>query len=72
MAKVPFSKLQASVNGAVTKMSYANKAGEQIVYEVKTYLPIKEKLEVVSNIINAIAEEIKNLAVYKSPSISPE
>lgn len=57
MAKVPFSKLQASVNGAVTKMSYANKAGEQIVYEVKTYLPIKEKLEVVSNIINSSLDE---------------
>ena len=52
MAKVPFSKLQASVNGEVTRMLYYNKAGEEVYYEVKHYLPIKEKLELVSNIIN--------------------
>lgn len=57
MAKVPFSKLQASVNNSVTKMSYANKAGEQIVYEVKAYLPIKEKLEVIANIVNNSLDE---------------
>jgi hypothetical protein len=52
MAKVPFSKLQASINGCDTQISYANKAGEEIRYEVKYYLPIKEKLELVSRIIN--------------------
>jgi hypothetical protein len=52
MAKVPFSKLQASINGCDTQISYANKAGEEIKYEVKYYLPIKEKLELVSRIIN--------------------
>lgn len=52
MAKVPFSKLQASVNGCDAQISYANKAGEEIKYEVKHYLPIKEKLELVSKIIN--------------------
>ena len=52
MAKVPFSKLQASINGCDTQISYINKAGEEIKYEVKHYLPIKEKLELVSRIIN--------------------
>lgn len=52
MAKVPFSKLQASINGCDAQISYANKAGEEIKYEVKHYLPIKEKLELVSRIIN--------------------
>ena len=52
MAKVPFSKLQASVNGCDACVSYMNRSGEEIKYEVKNYLPFKEKLELVSNIIN--------------------
>lgn len=52
MAKVPFSKLQATINNYVSEVSYPNKNGEEIKYEVKYYLPLKEKLEVVSNIIN--------------------
>ena len=52
MAKVPFSKLQACVNGSDCILGYYNKAGEEIRYEVKHYLPIKEKLELVSRIIN--------------------
>lgn len=52
MAKVPFSKLQAKVDSEVTKTLYYNLAGEEVYYEVKHYLPIKEKLELVSNIIN--------------------
>lgn len=52
MAKVPFSKLQASVNVQTSVASYCNKAGEEIKYEVKRYLPMSEKLELVSDIIN--------------------
>lgn len=52
MAKVPFSKLQAKVDGGATQNFYYNLAGEEVYYEVKHYLPIKEKLELVSNIIN--------------------
>ena len=52
MAKVPFSKLQASVNSGNEVRFYCNKAGEQINYEVKTYLPFKDKLDLVSRIIN--------------------
>lgn len=52
MAKVPFSKLQASMNNSDCILSYCNKAGEEIKYEVKTYLPFKEKLDLVSRIIN--------------------
>lgn len=57
MAKVPFSKLQASVDGGATRMFYYNKAGEEVYYEVKHYLPIKEKLELVSNIINQSVDD---------------
>ena len=52
MAKVPFSKLQAKVDGGVTKLFYYNLAGEEVYYEVKNYLPLEEKLELVSRIIN--------------------
>ena len=52
MAKVPFSKLQASVNSNEHQNFYCNKAGEKVYYEVKEYLPFAEKLELVSRIIN--------------------
>lgn len=52
MAKVPFSKLQASINGCDAKVFYYNKNGEEIYYEVKQYLPLKDKLELVSKVIN--------------------
>lgn len=52
MAKVPFSKLQAKVDGEVTKNFYRNLAGEEIYYEVKHYLPFVEKIDLVSRIIN--------------------
>jgi hypothetical protein len=52
MAKVPFSKFQAKMDGGVTKLSYHNLAGEDIYYEVKHYLPLAEKLDLVSRIIN--------------------
>ena len=52
MAKVPFSKFQASVNNNICQKSYCNKSGEDIYYEVKYYLPLGEKLELVTRIIN--------------------
>ena len=52
MAKVPFSKLQVSINNKVTTLSYANKNGENIEYEVKYYLPFRDKISLVSNVIN--------------------
>ena len=57
MAKVPFSKLQAKVNNATTKPFYYNLDGEEIYYEVKHYLPIKEKLDLVSRIINQSVDD---------------
>ena len=52
MAKVPFSKLQACVDGGANRCSYYNKAGEEIYYEVKHYLPFAEKLALVERIVN--------------------
>ena len=52
MAKVPFSKFQASMNTEIHELKYFNKSGEEIKYEVKSYLPFKDKLDLVSKIIN--------------------
>ena len=52
MAKVPFSKLQAVAFMDVGTAAYTNKSGEEIYYEVKKYLPIKEKLEMITRIVN--------------------
>lgn len=57
MAKVPFSKLQASADGGATDVFYYNKAGDEVYYEVKHYLPMKEKLDLVSRIINQSIDE---------------
>lgn len=57
MAKVPFSKLQAKVDGGATKNFYYNLAGEEVYYEVKHYLPFEEKLELVSRIINQSTDD---------------
>lgn len=57
MAKVPFSKLQACVDGCSSKLFYHNLANEEVYYEVKHYLPIKEKLELVSRIINQSVDD---------------
>ena len=57
MAKVPFSKLQVKIDSGVVNNFYHNTAGEKVYYEVKHYLPFKEKLELVSSIINNSIDE---------------
>ena len=57
MAKVPFSKLQASVSNYVHHNTYLNKSGEEVTYEVKQYLPMQEKLEMITRIINYAVDD---------------
>lgn len=57
MAKIPFSKLNAKLNQKVNTVSY-----NDCEIEVKEYLPITEKLDIISNIINDCLEE--NLNFY--------
>ena len=52
MAKVPFSKLEAKVCDLVCDIFYKNTKGEEIHFEVKYYLPVEEKMEMISKIIN--------------------
>lgn len=52
MAKVPFSKLDVKILDSVKILSHHNSKGEQIDYEVKFYLPVEEKMEMISKIIN--------------------
>ena len=57
MAKVPFSKLQANVNTATELISYCNKSGEAISYEVKKYLSFEEKINLVERIVNLSVDD---------------
>lgn len=52
MAKVPFSKLDVKINNSSCSQSYYTTKGEEIFYEVKYYLPVKEKIEMITRIIN--------------------
>ena len=57
MAKVAFSKLDLKVNNTENSITHVNNKGEEIIYEVKNYLPIKEKMELVSRIINQSTDD---------------
>lgn len=52
MAKVPFTKLGLKVNNNVYQLNYNDN-----IIEVKEYLPIKEKLELVSRVINLASDD---------------
>ena len=52
MAKVSLTKLGLKVNQSVKNIEF----NEQII-EVKQYLPINEKLELISSVINSAADE---------------
>jgi hypothetical protein len=47
MAKVPFSKLKCKIDDSVKEV----KLTDDIVIEVKQYLPIQEKLELIGKVI---------------------
>lgn len=57
MAKVPFSKLEVKPNTNICKPFYYNTKGEEVHYEVKYYLPVNEKLEMITKIINQSTDE---------------
>lgn len=52
MAKIPFSKLQATINNKVVQCCFYDKNGAELQYEVKQYLSLKDKIEMIQNIIN--------------------
>ena len=52
MAKIPFSKLQTSVSISTKQCKFLDRSGNEVFYEVKSYLPYIEKIEVVNNIVN--------------------
>ena len=57
MAKIPFSKLDIKVNTHDSVVCRENSKGEVVQYEVKNYLPIKEKMDLVSRIINQSTDD---------------
>ena len=57
MAKIPFSKLDLKVNTSEQVIHITNSKGEAVSFEVKTYLPVKEKMDLVSRIINQSTDD---------------
>ena len=57
MAKVPFSKLDIKLNTEANKIYFTNSKGEEICFEVKYYLPIQEKIDVITKIINQSTDD---------------
>lgn len=60
MAKIAFTKLGLKVNKEVTNISFNDQK-----IEIKQYVPANEKLDVISNIINASADDMKFYNVGK-------
>ena len=52
MAKVSFAKFGAKVNNHIEKIIYSISENESIEYEVKKYLPIKDKMELITSVVN--------------------
>ena len=52
MAKIPFTKLDFKVNDNIEIINFKNNNGEELKIEVKKYLPVQDKLEMISKIIN--------------------
>lgn len=57
MAKIPFSKLDIKINTQIDKVSYANTKNENYEIEVRCYLPIEEKMELISTILNKSVDD---------------
>lgn len=57
MAKVPFSKLDVKINGSDCINTYYNSKGEEVQYEVKQYLPLREKIDLVQKVINQSVDD---------------
>lgn len=52
MAKIPFSKFQSTINVTCDRYDVTDKNGNVICYEVRSYLPYKDRLEMVSKVVN--------------------
>ena len=57
MAKIPFSKLDIKINTQIDKVSYVNTKNENYEIEVRCYLPIEEKMELISTILNKSVDD---------------
>lgn len=57
MAKISFSKLDLKVNCEESVITHLNSKGEEVTYQVKNYLPMKEKMDLVSRIINQSTDD---------------
>ena len=57
MAKIPFSKLDIKINTQIDKVSYSNTKNENYEIEVRCYLPIEEKMELISTILNKSVDD---------------
>lgn len=57
MAKVSLSKLDIKINLDTKKIKYTNSRGEEYDIEVISYLPIEEKLSLITNVINKSIDE---------------
>jgi hypothetical protein len=57
MAKIAYSKLDLKVNDDITIISHVTSKDEMIEFEVKKYLPIEEKMEMISRIINLSVDD---------------
>lgn len=52
VSKTSFAKLGLKTNNSIKTFEWPDNDGKLTIIEVKQYLPIEEKLEVISNIIN--------------------
>ena len=57
MAKIAFSKLGLKMKSEPITASFCNSADEIMQIEIKPYLPVEEKLELIAAVINNVQDE---------------
>jgi hypothetical protein len=57
MAKVPFSKLDIKLKTEINKINFINSKGEEICFEVKYCLPIQDKIDIITKVINQSSDD---------------
>lgn len=52
MAKIPFSKLELKTNCDIKTINYITEKNKEVSLEIRQYLPVEEKMDMISKIIN--------------------
>ena len=57
MAKIAFSKLDLKIDETIKQIPFTNSKGEILLIEIKSYLPLEQKINLIANVVNQSIDE---------------